>query len=793
MRLKEILIERYGPIWSDKILKLSSFTLVWGENEDGKTLMIEALLKMLLQKGFRSLKFPSRVEEDPAGRVKVEIETREEKIFPNKGRTSVVDYLDISPELFRNLFVITNSDLVLANEARFYIEVTERLTGLRKRRIEVLKEKLREIGMLTPRNDFEDSKRSGKFKSRLLEAEKLIDEIDKDVQFIRQNGYDKLEEKLMNLVSREGELNEKLLLLERAKRINEFDKYRNLIGELVKLVEAKKNYENFSEEELERLRGLYRDVERLKRDIARDSERLKRVAEEKHITERDKLEKDARYRVISSKHERLEKELGEEIREYEKKNARVKGNTFLKQGLRYSIPILAIITVILGIGSFVEGITVFIWGTLCGMVLVLLLMAVYLFMVVLPMGALERKRVKLLDVAGSIGVAHDSVDNVKRDMAAIDENLRELENILRELEVKIGVLEGQRKKLEEEIANKDRDLTERQRAIDKILASRGVGSTEEYKNKLDVKKEINSKIEGMISLLVDRFGKGEESTEEAPLESLIGFWRREIEKLGTGIGKDEENVLPKINYSDSLYHDVRGELEKLRELISETQNRLVIYHNKLSNYDNRVEYVLTPEGKDFNIRSLRDLFEAKEKIEIFIEEARKRKKYVLQAINILEEIESEEEEKIKDLFREKHGRGHGVSEYFREITEGLYMDVSYEPENKRIVVERKDGRTLTPDKLSGGAFDQLYFAIRLAFGEKIFPERRGFFILDDPFLKSDRKRLVRQIDLLVDLTKKGWQIIYFSAKEEIKRLFEERRKMNNFISIVEPLKVDYKV
>lgn len=39
--------------------------------------------------------------------------------------------------------------------------------------------------------------------------------------------------------------------------------------------------------------------------------------------------------------------------------------------------------------------------------------------------------------------------------------------------------------------------------------------------------------------------------------------------------------------------------------------------------------------------------------------------------------------------------------------------------------------------------------------------------MDDPFVKADPDRLKRQIDTLKNITKLGWQVLYFSAKGEI--------------------------
>jgi hypothetical protein len=80
----------------------------------------------------------------------------------------------------------------------------------------------------------------------------------------------------------------------------------------------------------------------------------------------------------------------------------------------------------------------------------------------------------------------------------------------------------------------------------------------------------------------------------------------------------------------------------------------------------------------------------------------------------------------------------------------------------------EDGKILEAEKLSGGAYDQLYLSIRLALGEKLLKGKKGFFIMDDPFVKADSDRLKRQIEMLWRIKDLGWQILYFSAKGEIK-------------------------
>lgn len=142
------------------------------------------------------------------------------------------------------------------------------------------------------------------------------------------------------------------------------------------------------------------------------------------------------------------------------------------------------------------------------------------------------------------------------------------------------------------------------------------------------------------------------------------------------------------------------------------------------------------------------------------------------AIEIFEEMEEEEKEKVTSLF----GANNRVSSIFESITDGYYSEVVFESRENQIKVVRKDGKELVADQLSGGAYDQLYFAIRLTLGEKLLEGEPGFLILDDPFIKADPKRLKKQLDMLAEISKTGWQIIYFSAKGEVQEALHDRIK-----------------
>ena len=71
---------------------------------------------------------------------------------------------------------------------------------------------------------------------------------------------------------------------------------------------------------------------------------------------------------------------------------------------------------------------------------------------------------------------------------------------------------------------------------------------------------------------------------------------------------------------------------------------------------------------------------------------------------------------------------------------------------------------LTTNKLSKGAFDQLYLSIRINSAQRLLEGRKPFFIMDDAFLSSDPKRLKEGMKLLNKLSDMSWQIVYFTLE-----------------------------
>jgi uncharacterized protein YhaN len=226
----------------------------------------------------------------------------------------------------------------------------------------------------------------------------------------------------------------------------------------------------------------------------------------------------------------------------------------------------------------------------------------------------------------------------------------------------------------------------------------------------------------------------------------------------------------------------RKKLE-LGEKYEEINKRMKTTQDELKNIERRANDILLIRLKDDYMLCATsvDLKAVKDKLGKFIEESYKNREDVLENITIFEEIEREEKEKVSELFGEESP----ISNYFKEITDDLYREVIFNHEVNGVEVRRKDGEILEAGKLSGGAYDQLYFSIRVALGEKLLKGEKGFFIMDDPFVKADPDRLRRQMETLKGISARGWQILYFSSKEEVKSILEKDIKHGaiNYIEI----------
>jgi exonuclease SbcC len=197
MRIKEFFIKRYGPLREITYSLSHPFNLLIGNNEDGKTLTIDALVKLLLGHNVRDFgHIIDRVEENPEGYCVIEGDDGKEIKLPEHGDLTTIAAVTASE--CRNIFIIRDSDLSIAQESEFYTTVTNRLTGLRTEEILKTKEALREIGRITPSGIFRDIKDEA-LKTRIEWAQDLVDTIEGLTEEMSAGKFDELEEEAVRL------------------------------------------------------------------------------------------------------------------------------------------------------------------------------------------------------------------------------------------------------------------------------------------------------------------------------------------------------------------------------------------------------------------------------------------------------------------------------------------------------------------------------------------------------------------------------------------------------------------
>jgi hypothetical protein len=150
----------------------------------------------------------------------------------------------------------------------------------------------------------------------------------------------------------------------------------------------------------------------------------------------------------------------------------------------------------------------------------------------------------------------------------------------------------------------------------------------------------------------------------------------------------------------------------------------------------------------------------------------------LKAVEILEEILKEEQEKIGQLVASTN-----AAKYYSAITQTPWKSVNWNTAESTIVLEPETGLPLKIEQLSAGSQDQIYFCIRIGLMEKLLDGEPGILILDEAFLRSDPDRLSQQMQILEDFVRLGWQIFYFTAKSEIKHWAEGRVGIN-FVNMI---------
>jgi DNA repair protein SbcC/Rad50 len=785
MRIKKIHIIKYGPINGLELNIGPGLQVVRGRNEAGKTLTIDAVIKMLLRGRTRDYGDVDRVEGDPEGFILFEENGgKEHKVNIKNG---LAKFIELGGADLRNIFIIRDSDLSMSDGPGYFKNITDRLTGLQTQKIALLMDLVKDYGMLTkPSSDasLSDSKEYGKILSILSEARSFEKE---SMDYIKRSSMEKLDYTELERIEASKKIKEKRVKIRNFGIASEWERYKKFTKNMEQL---KKNWDlykqlnGFNQDNYDRISDIIRGIDSYKEKVSR----LKQDRKEK-ILQRNDL--DEKFFKVKNKADLLEikirdiERLKSEIEIYNRRKAEE-----IKEPGR--IPIIFIIIL------FVLAVLVFpmVYVPTANIAISFILPAVFTLTAVLLIFLLYRpgrtyKKFlvdkKLLENEfKKIGFRINDIEEAQPEIAIFEDKYREICRERDSMKEKINLADMENKTISDEGDRIKGEIRELELKLGEVFGELGIKSIDEFREKHRYRNSIGSELMASVKMFQELPSNKDDEAESyfdpgdltERMDDLISRWEKDIGELKP----IEEPQGGKYFEVDHKYLEVlKKELENLEDEKNKLDMKLEDHRNMLDEFQRRfLKLNINSYIDNYNrvdISNLERLKEASDIIKRFIEVVEERKNIALESLKIIEDIRIGEESKISDLFDRMK-----ASEIFGSITEGKYNSVKFNSQFQKVMVTDEHGRELEAGKLSKGAYDQLFLAIRVAISEKIMGDRSGFFIIDDAFLSSDKFRLNKQFEVLAYLAERGWSIIYFTVKDEVAELAKKFTK-NQIIDI----------
>ncbi len=552
MRIKEFIVTRYGPLVDLGRFSLKDFNLFFGRNEEGKTLLIDSIVRFLFKRVKKIFDKIERVDETPEGYLIMEMEDGKTIKFPEKGE--LTENTGLSVREYRDIFIIRSSDLSIDEENVFYRNVQNRLTGLRTDEIKRIQNHLLDIGKLTPKGNFRD-KKDENLKAKLINAEKLIEKIERLKKEIGKEGFESLEEESFNKKKSIETIDGKLNDYDNARKRETYEKCNTAFNSLKTAGSEIKNLEIYNDEEEELWRDTERDIKKYIEEKCKFENEL--VSKEVEFKEKKKElgKKERDFLVYIDRKKRLDEDINPEIKNYEKASQEIaKGKGILKTLTILDILFgflcgISIIGYILSHSSLL-GSSVAIFGTI-----VIALFIVLLFFLRKKAGlAGTLEKIKLM--SAKLGLSSKTIDDIVFNISRFQEEFSKMENERNSIKNNLEIVEREIKKIKEEITDLHSKINKCEKSIEKIKRKSLVETKEEYNKKLQRKSEQEKVRDREIGILKSYFGIDRKTEEER-----MQYWNARIDDYevykdkATDINYDEKTVSRLKNKKNSLIEE----------------------------------------------------------------------------------------------------------------------------------------------------------------------------------------------------------------------------------------------
>jgi DNA repair exonuclease SbcCD ATPase subunit len=160
-----------------------------------------------------------------------------------------------------------------------------------------------------------------------------------------------------------------------------------------------------------------------------------------------------------------------------------------------------------------------------------------------------------------------------------------------------------------------------------------------------------------------------------------------------------------------------------------------------------------------------------DEIELQIQMEERRDQALLLAMETLERVSAQLHREVAPQMNAR------VGEFFQRLSLGKHEEVLLD-ETLTPRIRSTGGAFRDVDSLSGGAADQLYFALRVTAGEQLARSgERLPLLLDDPFVQYDPERMAAGMEVVTELAR-DHQVFFFTCDEvqgdDLLRLARER-------------------
>lgn len=761
MRIKSVKVDRYGPLSGFSVRFSSNFVLVYGSNEEGKTLLLDSIIKLLYKKelGRQIKNFGNiqRVTEVPDGYVVLEHSGRDIKL---ESKDTLTQYMAISPADFRNIFVVRDSDLSLVSEGEYYGQVSEQLAGLRTSEISAIRKMIQIRGRLTnptSRSELSDSAGTGHIGTKIKSATRFMREIGEAMPLYQNSNFDGLERELVEMKERQVQVEQEIQAMREAEVRERFEKaygylreYKSTLSSLEELEEINENeWEKWREIELERKQH-EGELKEARAQHARHRQRLE-------VVNKDHPKARARVDELAQRRARFDHVLSPKVQSYDEFVRLQSGRKAFERLWKWGTGVSVLLLILSVTGALLRP-GMFFYAAAGASALLGLMFSAQLFRILKSKAHVNSALEDLISSAKKFDVPVDITDGSFIAGNPLEKEQEEAAQALRECEIARRALASNMFSVSQAITKHANRVTELDDGVATLKAQSGIASRSDYRQALRSRQEQANRKQSLEALLAETV---------CPMDKkrAVQHWETEIRRHLAERGKS----LSGISWDPVRLDEHEEEIRELKVKIDEQSRAYGLGRTQLRDLEMGVTQSGILKGESFACRTVKDLQNLSDSLGKFIQGVEKDVENARTAIRIFEEIEAEEKARVVELF----GPTQQVSSFFKQMTGGRYVEVIFDVEAGTIVVRLDDGTTIPAEYLSGGTFDQLYLSVRLSMGGSILRDEKGFFLLDDAFIKSDFGRLKNQVETLRAVTLMGWQVIYFSSKKEILEVLEE--------------------